>query len=220
MKVLVLCDDYWHPAEVIEKGLELLQKRKEGREFEFDFVKDAKDILTPEFIREYPVIINAKGNALIAANQNPWFEDGVTEVGPGELKAYVEAGGGFISLHSGNSFRADQCREYTDFVGNSFVGHPRRCDIQMKVVKEHPITADVEDFVVRDEHYAIDHLAEDRDEFMTSRSESGGTQSAGYTRQIGAGRLCVLTPGHILSVFQNEQYQKMLCNAIRWCAGK
>ena len=40
-KVLVICDDLWHPAEVIEKGL---AARADGR-FSFDIVKAAKDIL-------------------------------------------------------------------------------------------------------------------------------------------------------------------------------
>ena len=46
MKILVLCDDKWHPAEVVEKGMAFLTE--EG--FELDFVKDAKDILTPEML--------------------------------------------------------------------------------------------------------------------------------------------------------------------------
>ena len=122
MKILVLCDDKWHPAEVVEKGMAFLTE--EG--FELDFVKDAKDILTPEMLRRYPLIVNAKGNVLNCGNDAPWFDNGVTEVGPKELKSYVEQGGGFLSIHSGNSFTADECREYTEFVGNSFVTHPAR----------------------------------------------------------------------------------------------
>lgn len=47
--ILVLCDDLWHPAEVIQKGIAPL----EGDAYHFDFVMAAKDILTPELIREY-----------------------------------------------------------------------------------------------------------------------------------------------------------------------
>ena len=52
-RVLVICDDLWHPAEVVEKGLEA---RKDSR-FIFDVVKAAKDILTPERIARYRVIV-------------------------------------------------------------------------------------------------------------------------------------------------------------------
>ena len=77
-RVLVLCDDLWHPAEVIEKGFALM----EGDAYQFDFILAVKDILTPERLAQYPVVINCKSNNVIAANTEPWFEEGVTEVCP------------------------------------------------------------------------------------------------------------------------------------------
>jgi hypothetical protein len=53
LNVLVLCDDLWHPAEVVKMGIGPMQ----GEEFRFDFVMAAKDILTPQRIAQYPVII-------------------------------------------------------------------------------------------------------------------------------------------------------------------
>ena len=47
-----------------------------------------------------------------------------------------------------------------------------------------------------------------------------GTQTAGYVRRFGKGRLCCLTPGHNLAVLENEQYRKLIVQAIRWCAGE
>lgn len=85
MKILLICDDLWHPAEVLRRGLADMDRAK----FQLDFVMTAKDILTPELLREYPVIINAKGNAVNAANTAPWFEPTVTEVGPAEFREYV-----------------------------------------------------------------------------------------------------------------------------------
>lgn len=217
MKALVLCDDKWHPAEVVERGLAFLEE--EGS-CSLDYVKDAKDILTPGMLKEYPVILCAKGNELTGANPVPWFEAGVTEVGPEDLRAYVEEGGGFLSLHAGNSFRSEECSAYTEFVGNSFVKHPPRCDVRVRVVGEHPVTEGVQDFTVRDEHYELEHLAEDRTELLLAESDAGGTQTAGYVRQMGKGRICVLTPGHILSVFQEENYKRLIRNAVLWCAGQ
>ena len=52
-KILVLCDDLWHPAEIIEKGLEA----RKDEWFQFDVVKAAKDVLTPERIAKYRLII-------------------------------------------------------------------------------------------------------------------------------------------------------------------
>ena len=209
IEILVLCDDYWHPAEVIEMGLKPL----ESDEFHFTFVKSAKDILTPERIAKYPVIINCKMNQLNRANTTPWFDD-VAEVGPDDLKAYVENGGGFISAHAGNTSKEGE--PYTDFAGNYFVQHPPRCDVEVKVTAKHPVTEGVQDFVVRDEHYQIELTAKDADVFLKTYSADGGEQIGGYTREIGKGRLCVLTPGHILDVWLAPEFQKLLVNAIHY----
>ena len=132
----------------------------------------------------------------------------------------MERGGSFLSVHSGNVFTGDGdgVKTYTEFVGNRFLSHPPRCKVTLRKEKDHPIMNGVkEPFDIRDEHYQMEILAEDADIFLKSVSENGGIQVAGYTREIGVGRLCVLTPGHTLSVWQNEQFQKILLNAIAWC---
>lgn len=216
MKILVLCDDIWHPAEVIEKGMTPLA----GDRYQFDFVKTAKDILTQEMISQYPLIICCKSNNVTSSNPAPWFEDTVTEVMGNEFCSYVEQGGAFLAVHSGNVFvgDGDGVKEYTEFVGNRFLSHPLRCEVMLKKEKEHPIMAGVKDrFTIRDEHYQMEILAEDADIFLTSSSEKGGIQTAGYTREKGKGRICVLTPGHTLSVWQNSEFQKIFLNAVEWC---
>ena len=52
-KVLVLCDDRWHPAEVVEKGLASLA----GEDYQFDIITNAKEILTPEMLSSYQLIL-------------------------------------------------------------------------------------------------------------------------------------------------------------------
>ena len=213
-KVLVLCDDQWHPAEVIEKGL---PARKDER-FEFDIVKAAKDILTPERIAKYRLIINCKGNQVTSANNAPWFEPGVTEVCPKEFEAYVRAGGGFLAVHSGLAYNLERNAEYVGLVGSIFLGHPPRCAVDLKCVNPaHPILNGIGDFSIRDEHYNMEMTCEDADIFLQSVSEKGGTQPAGYTRELGEGRLCALTPGHTLDVWENESFMKLFTNAMEWC---
>lgn len=210
--VLLLCDDIWHPAEVIELGIKSLASL-----YNFTVVKTAKDILTPERIAKYPVIICSKGNVVNAANNAPWFEENVTEVCPKEFEEYVKNGGGFLSLHSGNTSREGD--PYANFVGNYFVGHPPRCTVDVKMTALHPIANDMKDFQIRDEHYNINLTATDADVFCKTFSNTGGEQIGGYTRNIGKGRLCVLTPGHTLDVWHHTEFEKLLCNAINWCAG-
>jgi type 1 glutamine amidotransferase len=209
--VLVLCDDRWHPAEVIKRGLRGLQ----GGDFVFDFVMDAKDILTPGMLKSYPAIINCKADNLSAANNAPWFEDGVTEAGVKEFYDYVYGGGGFLSIHSANSAKKGSC--YGEFVGNAFLGHPPRCNIDVTICGTHPIVEGVENFSIRDEHYQLDYFAADAVELFYTSSEAGGRQIGGYAREMGGGRLCVMTPGHILAVWEHPSFQRLLLNALRWC---
>lgn len=213
-KVLVLCDDLWHPAEVIEKGLAARQDKR----FEFEIVKAAKDILTPERIAEYRLIICCKSNNVTAANNAPWFEPGVTEVCPKEFEDYIKAGGGFLAVHSGLAYTRERNAAYVDLVGSVFCGHPPRCAVDLHGVKpEHPIMEGISDFTILDEHYNMEMVCDDADIFLESSSEKGGTQPAGYTRVIGSGRLCALTPGHTLDVWADPAFQKLFTNAMAWC---
>lgn len=214
-RLLLICDDFWHPAEVIEKGL-----LPSLSDYDVDLVKDAKDILTPEMLTDYDLIINCKGDNLTSGNPNTWFEDGVTEVSGAEFRTYVEKGGALLSLHAGNSFShgGQGLEDYVNLVGNRFLNHPPRCAVTLHKEKDHPILEGVADEIMtRDEHYQLEITADDLDVFLTSTSDFGAKQYAGYTRKIGQGKVCVLIPGHNLSVWQNEDYARMVKNAVKWC---
>ena len=221
-RVLVLCDDIWHPAEVIRKGLEPLEAA--NPEVVFDFVETAKDILTTEMMGDYPVIFCCKGNTINAANTAPWFEPGVTEVGPGEFKEYVEKGGIYVALHAGSDvnpewvpegFREEAAR-YNELVGCRFVDHPPRCLMKVHVTNpSHPLLEGVRDFAERDEQYHLDILTSKADFFLESTTEAGGTVPCGFMFPRGKGQVIVLTPGHTLSMLKNQEYQKILQNILR-----
>ena len=97
---MVICDDLWHPAEVIEKGL---AARADGR-FSFDIVKAAKDILTPARIAKYRLIVCCKSNSVIAVNPAPWFEPGVTEVGPAEFEEFLAEREAHAAVRAGDPY--------------------------------------------------------------------------------------------------------------------
>lgn len=216
MKILITCDDYWHPGEVIERGLRFLEE--DGHTL--DFVRDARDILTPEMLEEYPLFINAKMNQIGSANQNLWFDPEAAEVLEKDLERYIRNGGGFLALHAGNSFFLDQSEAYCRLLGCAFIRHPPRCRITVSPAARHPITEGIPEFSIRDEHYEVRLLAEDAEIILESRSETGGVQVAGYVRELGGGRICSLMPGHILSVFQNEAYRQVIRQAVCWTARK
>ncbi len=214
LPMLVLCDDLWHPAEIIERGLAALPQDT----YDFEIVKTAKDILTPARLRAYPAIICCKSNCVNQGNPAPWFEEGVTDVMAPELESYIRAGGGFLAVHSGLAYGQGGYQAYKDMVGMDFHGHPPRCQVAVHVTDAaHPVAAGVRSFSVRDEHYRIDVTCGDARVFLKSESEQGGVQPAGYTREMGLGRLCALSPGHTLDVWLAPNFQRLLLNALKWC---
>lgn len=218
MKVLLVCDDMWHPADVIERGL----RSMDWEDLEFDVVKTAKDILSPSFVKRYDVLVNCHGSSINAANSNPWFEPTVTEFGPEEFRDYVADGGALVVVHSGLTIggRNHPQPAYTDVVGAYFLGHPLRELTHVKITRQNEITQGVEDFSARDEHYQLAVIAADAEPFMQTTSEHGGTFVSGYTRHYGKGRVAVLSPGHTLAVWENPNFQRLFKNAIRWSAAK
>ncbi len=228
MRVLVICDEMWHPADVIEAGI---QGVGDGA-YEFDVIKTAKDLLTPKKLAQYGAVIIAKGNALTAANHEPWFEDTVTEVGPEEFRDYLANGGGIIFVHAATCMGVKHmkheeerfrrpAREMNKLFGCTMNGHPLRCDTNIIVSDpDSPITQGVENFTVHDEHYQISDLVSDAKVFLKSTSEPGGIQDAGWTREENGGRIVVLTPGHTLEVWEHPDFRKLLVNSIEWVTKK
>lgn len=78
-----------------------------------------------------------------------------------DIEDYINAGNGFIALHAGNSCFWNETEDYCRLNGCAFVSHAPRCAVTVRPVKAHPITGGVLPFVIRDEQYAVDHLAED-----------------------------------------------------------
>lgn len=224
-KILVICGDIWHPAEVIRAGFSCLREYGD----QLTFMEDAKDMLTAADLAQYKLIICCKGNHLTSGNNVAWFEEGVNECTPKDLEDYVKNGGGFLAVHAGASFSEantapntiNPCREYIHFVGCQFLNHPPRCPVTYHVLDtEHPVTAGVHTFCERDEHYQIEMTAENAVILMESTSADGKKMPAAYVREMGQGRLCTLIPGHILAVWQNPEFQKLLVNAMNWCMKK
>jgi type 1 glutamine amidotransferase len=102
-------------------------------------------------------------------------------------------------------------------MGGVFDHHPPQCEVTVEPVEGHPLTAGSAPFTVKDEHYHM--LLDDAgaDLFLTTTSEHG-TQPGGWTRTEGAGRVCMLTPGHNVEVWLEPSFQILLGNALRWCA--
>jgi type 1 glutamine amidotransferase len=145
----------------------------------------------------------------------------------------VENGGGLIVIHSG-TVAGENTDMLDNLIGCRFISHPNPVRVTVAPVKPHPVTEGVSMFSETDEHYKILVLQDDMEIIAASYSPAQGDpdkyESDSYfnsgeclypsvlVRKQGKGRICVITPGHFVSVWLNENFKKLLTNAIKWSA--
>ena len=223
MRVLLLCDDYWHPGQIPMDGVALLS----GQGFQFDIISDAA-YFRPDMLSLFPVVLLAKSDHVSQQDKTSWKTEEIQQA----FIRYVENGGGLIAVHSG-TVAGEHTEKLNDLIGCRFSYHPQACPVTVQPLKPHPITEGVGMFCEIDEHYRLEILAPDADILIASYSPPQGDPDkygqdphntaawvcpAGYVRSQGKGRVCVLTPGHKPAVWQNPHFQKTLTNALRWGA--
>ena len=205
--ILVLCDDKWHPAATPRQGLGALT----APDFTFDWIENAHDWSATR-MADYGVVVLTKSNNVSATDETPWMTPGVEAA----FVTYVQNGGALLVIHSGTA----GYRETTALralLGGVFIQHPKQCPVTVTPLTDHPLTVGIMPFTRQDEHYFMEIDDDGIDIFLTSGSEHG-LQPAGWTRTQGAGRVCVLTPGHNVEIWLEPAYQTLITNALHWCA--
>ena len=206
MNILVLCDDRWHPASTPRAGLQNL----EGPDFHFDWIENAHD-WSSEKMDKYPLVIFTKSNGVSASDETNWMSPAVEEA----FKNYVEQGRGLLAIHSGLAGYSET-PILRSLLGGIFLHHPAQCPVSIEPAPNHALTQGVQAFTLQDEHYFMAADDPEMDIFLSTRSESG-LQPGGWTRRQGLGRVCVLTPGHNVPVWQHPSFETLLRNSIAWC---
>jgi uncharacterized protein len=205
MRTLVLCDDYYHPARTPRAGLAPLADHG----WEFDWVEHAGE-WSAQRMRAYPAVILTKSNDVSALDRSPWADEEVERA----FRDYVREGRGLLVIHSGLA-GYDKVPALRQLAGGVFAHHPPQCQVTVEPQQGHALTSGAEPFTARDEHYFVQVDDGQADVFLTTVSEHG-RQPGGWTRAEGAGRICVLTPGHNLEVWLQPSYQTLIENALRW----
>ncbi|WP_424767798.1 ThuA domain-containing protein [Paenibacillus sp. sgz302251] len=210
MKIGVICDDYWHPGKTIKEGLEPLSQAG----FQFSYIVCASE-WSRTWIEQQDVIVLAKSNQVSASDETPWLTEEIQR----EFIDYVEQGKGLLVLHAGSVGYRNE-RSIYELVGGVFQSHPESCSVTLNYTDKARVgLSNAKDFTVHDEHYFMEVLDERIQVFMTSTSEYG-MQPAGWVREQGKGRVCVLTPGHFLEALRHPDYQAAIEAALRWCGGR
>ena len=225
MKVLLICDDHFHPGQTVIDGLAPLKEKG----FDFDIIVDGHKV-APRSFGNYAAIILSKSDEATPENRTSWA---LAEVQQGFVD-YVENGGGLLAIHCG-LVAGEKTDLLHGLIGSRFKWHPNAAKVTAGPLKAHPITEGVGQFTETDEHYYLELLKDDIDVLMASFSPAQGSaekyqsdsydncpekiETCCYVRFQGKGRVCVLTPGHFIEVWLNPNFQKLLHNSLRWCMG-
>jgi type 1 glutamine amidotransferase len=207
MNILVLCDDFWHPARIPREGLRTLA----GAEFSFDWIENAR-YWSAERMAMYAVTILTKSNHVSSTDQSDWM----TEPVQAAFHDYVCNENGLLAIHSGTAEYA-QKPVLRSLLGGVFDRHPEQCPVTIEPLAGHPLSEGSTAFTLKDEHYFMALDDPQADVFVTTRSDHG-EQPGGWRREEGIGRVVVLTPGHNLEVWLHPCFQTLLVNSLRWCS--
>jgi type 1 glutamine amidotransferase len=158
------------------------------------------------------------------------------------LIAAVENGTGLAGWHGGIADSYRNSSDYLQLIGGQFATHPAKaprdelpgdgtdCFVTytVNIVPEqadHPIVAGIGDFDLTTEQYWV--LTDDYNEVLattTTATRSWGawqrpiTCPAVWTRQWGAGRVFVATPGHRVEVLQDPNVRTIVERGLLWAA--
>jgi len=226
MRVLLLCDDYYHHGDVPIRGVEPLKEKG----IAFDVIQDANDF-DPGKLKDYACVIMSKSDQISRQDESSWKTDAVQEA----FIKYVENGGGLIVTHNGTVI-GEHTGKLDQLVGCRFLYHPNQVPVTVQPIKPHPVTEGVGMFAEIDEPYQIEIIASDADVLAAAYAppqgeegkyeadpyynNPGSINAAVYVRTQGTGRVCVLTPGHNLENWLNPHFQRMLVNTLKWCGGR
>ena len=147
--------------------------------------------------------------------------------------ALLNQGIGLVSLHHNMGAHANW-DEYRKIIGGKFA--LRDCEIdgtkfkksgwdhdqELKVTvadKTHTITKGVGDFQIHDETYSGYYVAPGVKVLLTTDHPKNNPQLA-WTTSYGKSRVCYLMLGHDGKAYQNPNYSRLVCQAIRWADGR
>ena len=100
------------------------------------------------------------------------------------------------------------------------VGYQHDVEIPVVIVaKDHPITAGLNDFTIKDEIYWGFHVQPDVTPLLTTTHPKSGKPLA-WCRTQSKSRVVYLQLGHGPSAFDDPNYRKLLAQSIRWAANR
>ncbi len=139
------------------------------------------------------------------------------------VRQFVDSGGAALFLHNTTHVGLTD-PDFRHVLGAAYTGHPPIRTFKVKVTNpKHPIAQGVRDFIITDEQHYMDYDKDPKHVFLETVNEEGlefgkqgATAKGGWSYDYGKGRICYLSPGHMLSDLWHPEYVKLQQNAVRW----
>jgi len=129
------------------------------------------------------------------------FKKGFPQECNEDIMSYVQAGGKLVLLHAGISMRCSN-DAMGQFIGGSFVNHPKYQPLVMKSAVTH--------WTMDEEPYLIELTEEAKSRVNFEYCLNDKWYPAGWSLERGRGLVLYMMPGHNAASFKDEQYQNLL----------
>lgn len=213
--------------EAIPAGAEMLEKLAKRRGWAIFSTENAA-VFTQEALGRADVVVSNNGSG-----------DNTTDDQEAALRAFVEAGGGFVGIHGAGGDYSFEWQFYVDYlVGAQFVGHIMRPQFQEATVivedRAHPATRHLkETWSHTEEWYSFESsprargvnvlLSIDEDTYeptgMLWNDLSMGDHPVAWNHCVGAGRVFYTAIGHEAPTYALPEFAGLIEGAIAWAAG-
>ncbi len=134
------------------------------------------------------------------------------------LNEFVESGHGFLPVHCASACFGNN-PNFAALVGGRFKSHQTGTFKASIVDKLHPIMQGLAEYETWDETYVHDQITTQGRELLAERVEGDHREPWTWVRQQGKGRVFYTASGHDERTWKNEEFQKLLRNAIVWAVG-
>ena len=205
MKIVTICEDYYHPGAPFEKVIRELTN-KDKHEFVYD-----KSGVKSGILEGCNLLIIARSDIYGNDYKTMWMSDDFKQ----RFISYAKNGGRLLILHSGTvGYGKDP--ELSKIFSGYFDFHPPQTEVTFIPLGDFDITKGIDPYTFIDEHYHMVMIDENIDIFAQAKSEHG-VQPAGWLNTQEGMRIGTLLIGHNSETLESVEYKLLLRRMIDWC---
>lgn len=215
-QIVAVLGDYYHREDRLSEALQSAVREvnrtlaKEANAYELSIVPYTK--LTDALSERPKLVVLSKEERLYPEEEHTgnWLHPDLQE----SAVQYVTSGGAWLAWHSGLAYRTDG--PYRRMLRGWFLHHPKPSDVKYEPTSSsEPILTVQDSFSIHDEHYFV-HCEEAKTNVFLRSTSADGQSIAGWTHDIGKGRICCLAPAHMKTGLQDASFLRVLASCIRW----